>query len=910
MPTSWVRCLGCEKVFTPSGHTRHVRWTHHASCRTNGQSAHPQMASRSLVQMPTPSDAHSIISEDRNLNQSSALLPEHEATSPSYDRDAAGSNAIIDLFPFGQPGEPVPGMQQSSTLYEATRDSLGDFVWAPFRSQCDWEFARWAKMRGPTSTAVTELLAIPGIVDKLGLSYRNSGELNKIIDTLPGTPPFECHDFVLGGEHLQFHSRNILLCVKALFGNPAFANRLIFAPERHYTDEEQTCRIYNELHTGDWWWSMCHGRSTLERSQPGATIIPIILSTDKTQLTLFRGKSAYPIYMGIGNIPKDICRKPSCNAQMVVGYIPTTKLEGIANKAVCRHSLANLFHSCMEHLLGPIHGCGERGLVMMSGDGTWRRCHPIFASFVGDYPEQGLVTCTYNGRCPKCLVPSNQLGDFQLFPARDLTQATNTFRLADEDSRAFHAAYVLHQLLQGVMKHLLAWLTNSAVFGAAEINARCKALPPSHHIMLFPKGITSLSRISGKEHKAMCRFLLGLITDTPLPGGQVPSRVVRATRALLDFIFLAQFPSHTTSTLRRLDNSLTRFHSNKDVFLDVGVRKHFDLLKIHSLLHYIPSIHLFGTTDNYNTEQMECLHIELTKNAYGASNRKDEYYQMMTWNECREKTQNHSVYIKWRQENHQASPQTSTPDERLHCPHFLKMVRNPTIKAVSFEDLSVKYGAIDFQDCLADFIAQVNNPGASAAVLRARAADTLLPFRSVPVFHRIKFANSNAHDSEIVDSVVVRPEHLDTHGRTVPSRFDTVVVQDGHNTEALVHGNNGHRIAQVRVVFQIPSKILPKVFPSSTTIPSHLAYVEWFSPLSATPDDNSSMYKVSRLVHRGCRCTAIIPVERIRCSVHLLPRFGPAAPQEWKSFLVLDQCNTFYVNPFSDRHNYLLFSGH
>jgi hypothetical protein len=80
--------------------------------------------------------------------------------------------------------------------------------------------------------------------------------LNKIIDTLPGTPPFECHDFVLGGENLQFHSRNILLCVKALFGNPAFANRLIFAPEQHYTDEERTCRIYNELHTGDWWWSM------------------------------------------------------------------------------------------------------------------------------------------------------------------------------------------------------------------------------------------------------------------------------------------------------------------------------------------------------------------------------------------------------------------------------------------------------------------------------------------------------------------------------------------------------------------------------------------------------------------------------------------------------------------------------
>ena len=125
---------------------------------------------------------------------------------------------------------------------------------------------------------------------------------------------------------------------------------------------------------------------------------------------------------------------------MVVGYILTTKLEGIANDTGRRRSLANMFHSCMEHLLAPIQRYGVQGLVMMSGDGIWRRCHPIFASFVGDYPEQGLVTCTYNGRCPKCLVPSDRLGDFEHFPAQNLLQATNTFQLADEDSHAFHTA--------------------------------------------------------------------------------------------------------------------------------------------------------------------------------------------------------------------------------------------------------------------------------------------------------------------------------------------------------------------------------------------------------------------------------------------------------------------------------------
>lgn len=546
---------------------------------------------------------------------------------------------------------------------------------------------------------------------------------------------------------------------------------------------------------------------------------------------------------------------------MLVGYIPVTKLEGIANKAACHRSLANLFHACMDLVLDPIRTYGERGLAMMSGDATWRRCHPILASFIGDYPEQALVTCTYNGRCPKCLVPSDQLGKLQRYPNRDLAQAINAFQMADGDAHAFHAACreaglkpvyhpfwqrlpltniflsitpdVLHQLLQGVMKHLVSWLTHPAVFGSVEIDARCQAVPPNHHITLFPKGITTLSRVTGKEHKDMCRILLGLITDIPLSGGQVPSRVVRATRALLDFLFLAQFPSHTTHTLRHLEEALICFHNNKDIFLDVGVRSNFNLPKVHSLLHYGSSIVLFGTTDNYNTEQMERLHIDLVKKAYEATNRKDEYYQMSTWVERREKIRKHSAYMKWRQRSqersHQASPQTSIPNERLHCPRFLKMARHPTVKAVSFDDISAKYGAVDFQDCLADFIAQVNYPGASAAVLRARSADTLLPFRSVPVFHRIKFTSSVSGDSETNDAVIVRPEHVDTHGRAVPSRFDTVIVR-GQN--AVIHGNNGEfrslRIAQHHLLINIQVTGLHR---SALSFKSQAKFSQMCSPL-------------------------------------------------------------------------------
>ncbi|KAJ7862154.1 hypothetical protein B0H14DRAFT_2349685, partial [Mycena olivaceomarginata] len=49
--------------------------------------------------------------------------------------------------------------------------------WAPFSSQVDWEVAKWAKLRGSTSTTFTDLLAIEGVPEALGLSYKNSREL-------------------------------------------------------------------------------------------------------------------------------------------------------------------------------------------------------------------------------------------------------------------------------------------------------------------------------------------------------------------------------------------------------------------------------------------------------------------------------------------------------------------------------------------------------------------------------------------------------------------------------------------------------------------------------------------------------------------------------------------------------------
>ena len=48
-------------------------------------------------------------------------------------------------------------------------------------------------------------------------------------------------------------------------------------------------------------------------------------------------------------------------------------------------------------------------------------------------------------------------------------------------------------------------------------------------------------------------------------------------------------------------------------------------------------IERYGTADNYNTEYTERLHIPFAKDAYNATNSKDEYPQMTQWIERKRK---------------------------------------------------------------------------------------------------------------------------------------------------------------------------------------------------------------------------------------------------------------------------------
>ena len=474
-----------------------------------------------------------------------------------------------------------------------------------------------------------------------------------------------------------------------------------------------------------------------EAGKRNATIIPIIISTDKTQLTLFKNKAAYPVYLTIGNIPKEIRRKPSKQGQILLAYLPVTSLSHVTNDASRRRMKANLFHRCLSFILKPIINPGKDGISMRSGNGIEYNCHPIFAIHVGDYPEQCEVTCVPSGSCPTCFTTKDSLGEWEPDwihnpPLYDLDEILDIMdnplhenwpkRCAGVGLRPVFNPYwkdlpyadpflsitpdILHQLYQGILKHLILWLKK--IYGSAEIDARASRLPPNHHVRIFSNGFCSLSKLTGREHADICRVILGIIIDIPIKKQPTrsTSKIIQAVRALLDFAYLAQYPVHSGHTLNQMMDALRQFHENKDIFIDLGARVDWKINKLHYAIHYRLMIERYGTADNYNTEYTERLHIPFAKDAYNATNSKDEYPQMTQWIERKEKILDHERYIAWCLAGR--PPLISL--DNIEIPESPQMTKFPSRRGLSFDTIAMEYHAPHFQHALTHFVLKRRSP--------------------------------------------------------------------------------------------------------------------------------------------------------------------------------------------------------
>ncbi|KAF7344303.1 hypothetical protein MVEN_01721900 [Mycena venus] len=181
-------------------------------------------------------------------------------------------------------------------------------------------------------------------------------------------------------------------------------------------------------------------------------------------------------------------------------------------------------------------------------------------------------------------------------------------------------------------------------------------MTPHPSLRHFANGISLTSQWTGNERKHMEKVFLGILAQATDPAVQ------RAVAAILDFIYYAHFETHCDESLARLDASWAAFHDNKSIFLELKIRKNFDINKLHKLKHYVDSIRSRGTADGFNTENTERLHIDFAKAGYRATNKVRYTRQMTVWLARQEAVYRFGTYLQWAVPGYVADPTATSAD--------------------------------------------------------------------------------------------------------------------------------------------------------------------------------------------------------------------------------------------------------
>ena len=212
-----VICVGCGRTFTPFGRISHLAQTRNPSCREIASQERATQASPSseisesmFEETPAPdgdffgaydedeipwpfptwhatdvdaddeedvvmdgtgrplsSVADSQDIDDENEDGEDGPESEEEVVDEEGGTGFNENPVMIETFP-SQYGDAGAAMERGSgSLYNKydndRQEDPEDNMYLPFKSKLDWDFARWAKLRGPGSTAINELLNIDGV---------------------------------------------------------------------------------------------------------------------------------------------------------------------------------------------------------------------------------------------------------------------------------------------------------------------------------------------------------------------------------------------------------------------------------------------------------------------------------------------------------------------------------------------------------------------------------------------------------------------------------------------------------------------------------------------------------------------------------------------------------------------------
>lgn len=359
----------------------------------------------------------------------------------------------------------------------------------------------------------------------------------------------------------------------------------------------------------------------------------------------------HPVFLTISNIHAAVRQKASSQAWLCIGFLPIP--EFAVHSETQTLLAARIWHRCLDIITASLKDVAVDGTIAVDPSGMRRYIFTPLVAYTADLPEQQLIACVSKNSSPVSTATLDSFGDGDDDPpprtgVDTLTLITTVcgkhdpWRLPEfldeakanglsgvnlpfwrnwnmTDPSLFLAPEILHTCHKYFYDHVLVWC--KAVLGAEELDRRFRCLHKRVGYRHFASGVTHLNQMTGREHRDIQRSIVAVIAGSVSPG------FLRAIRATIDFIYIAQFPAHTKSTILAMTSALREFHENKQHILDAGARAgkkgamdHFNIPKLELFNSFERAIINLGSIMQYTADVSERLLITTCKHTFRATN--------------------------------------------------------------------------------------------------------------------------------------------------------------------------------------------------------------------------------------------------------------------------------------------------
>ncbi|EGN94685.1 hypothetical protein SERLA73DRAFT_96032 [Serpula lacrymans var. lacrymans S7.3] len=790
-----------------------------------------------------------------------------------------------------------------------------DQFYYPFQDRGEWELAKFM-CECLMQSQMDRFLKLEWVSSHKP-SFKNKNELITWLEWLPSGPSWKHEEFhLLSYKSTPIHLiyRDALEVAQHIFANPVFAQHMMFDPKETYQGVQ---REFSEFMTANHAFELqeCF---FLNQFPEGATMMPIIMASDKTNVTRGTGNlEMHPTFLMIANIASDVRMKATAQAWRCVAFIPTPKFDvhndfqGILQ--------ARVWHKCMDKV------CVNLKIAAKVG------------TFIPD--PFGLVRYVFT----PLAVDGWQITEFQAkAKAIGLSGVQQPFwrdwHLAEP--AIFLTPEILHICHKFFFDHVLLW--RKTMLGNEELDDRYK----SHHKRVgfrhFSKGISHVKQMTGRDHRDIQR------TIVPSIAGAAPPKAVRAIRAIVDFIYIAQNPIHTPTSITQMEAALAEFYRHKQAILDAeahrgkkGAMDHFWIPKLELLQSFARAVKNSGNILQYTADVSERLLITNCKHTFQrTSHQSDFIFQIVRLLDIAEKVRQFELYTLLRlfhqdlvnvairteqDEIADLDPElawvsqfaTAAEEIRYQSPrpvrnHFLKGLTSddsniafhltvvPDIRSTSMHDAAISLNLPDLSAALYDFVKGLSiEQRRSQGSFNGRGGIDL-GFDKVQLWFKFRLQQHSVFKTQVImpsQMVQAFPPSNDAPF----GNCDTILIQ--------------LKTAEMPEVAQVRTVIVPIARKGSVLHPAlnqPITYIQLFEVVSSPAQQpDVDMFVVKRAFHSEPspnggtqRLGGFIPLTLITQAIELIPVYGERMDRTINAMNSLEVPLYFYVNNFSDKEVY------